>query len=171
MAIIQLKSKVERLTPYGKKKVAHALFYRGVNFMLAAKILEKKGGYRYVVLHLLCQGLEIIIKGLLLMQNYDKYKPKLTNESRGGLGHNLVRGSEELRNELDSTSLKIDEDTMSELKILNNFYHNHLLRYGSPALDLFVEPKTISSDLVIRYAFKLVRFGNRKFRIKKPTNR
>ena len=58
---------------------------------------------------------------------------------------------------------------MNELEILNNFYRKHLLRYGS-VLDLFVEPKTISSDLVIRYASKLVRFGNRKFRIKKPTN-
>jgi hypothetical protein len=169
MAIIQLKSKVGQLTPYGKKKVAHAWFYRGANFLLAAKLLEKKGGSRFVFLHLLYQGLEIIIKSLLLMQNYDKYKPKL--KSKGGLGHDLVECDKELRKELGNKPLKKkDKDIMNELDILNNFYSKHILRYGS-ALDLFGEPKTISSDLVIRYAFKLVRFGNRKFRIKKLTNR
>jgi len=163
MAIIQLKSKSSQLTPYGKKKVAHAWFYRGVNFLLAAKLLEEKGGYHYVVLHLLCQGLEIIIKGLLLMQNYDKYKPKLKS-----MGHDLIKGVEEL-NEFVVKSLKIDEDTMSELEKLNGFYRKHILRYGN-VLDLFGEPEAVSSDLVMKYALKLVRFGNRKFRIKKPTN-
>jgi len=170
MAIIQLKSKSGRLTPYGKKEVAHAWFCRGANFLLAAKLLEKKGRSRYVFLHLLCQGLEIIIKALLLMQNYDTYKPKLISESKGGLGHDLVKCYEELRKELDNKPLrKKDKNIMSELKILNNFYKKHILRYGN-LLDFFGEA-TISSDLVRRYAFKLVRFGNRKFRIKKPTNR
>ena len=170
MAIIKEEINVNsmQLHPYGKKLVAHAMFYRGKNFLWAAKLLEEKGGYHYVVLHLLCQGLEIIIKSLLLMQNYDKYKPKL--KSKGGLGHNLVKCDKELRKELFNKPLKKkDKDIMNELEILNNFYRKHLLRYGS-VLDLFVEPKTISSDLVIRYASKLVRFGNRKFRIKKPTN-
>ena len=168
MAIIEAEVKLMRLSLYGKKKVAHDWFYRGANFLLAAKLLEEKGGYHYVVLHLLCQGLEIIIKGLLLMQNYDKYKPKLKN--KGGLGHNLVKCDKELRKELGNKPLKKDKDIMGELEILNNFYSKHILRYGS-VLDLFGELKTISSDLVIRYPFKLVRFGNRKFRIKKPTNR
>jgi len=124
-----------------------------------------------VFLHLLCQGLEIIIKSLLLMQNYDTYKPKLKKDKKkGGLGHDLVKCYEELRKELDNKPLrKKDKDIMSELKILNNFYEKHILRYGN-LLDFFGEA-TISSDLVIRYAFKLVRFGNRKFRIEKPTNR
>lgn len=162
MAIIQLKSKSGQLTPHGKKQVAHCMFHKGKNFLRAAKLLEEKGGYHYVVLHLLCQGFELIIKGLLLMQNYDKYKPKLTNESRGGLGHNLVKGAEELRNKLDAKPVKIDEDTMSELGKLNGFYRNHILRYGNLS-DLLIDSKTISSDSVMGYALKLVQFGNRKF--------
>jgi len=102
-----------------------------------------------------------------IRQNYDKYNPKKLKKI---MGHNLVKGTDLLRKELGNKLLKKDKDIMSELEILNNFYSKHILRYGS-ALDLFREPKTISSDLVMRYAFKLVRFGNRKFRIKKPTNR
>jgi len=156
MAIIQLKSKSGQLTPHGKKQVAHCMFHKGKNFLWATKLLEEKGGYHYVVLHLLCQGFELIIKGLLLMQNYDTYKPKLKS-----MGHNLIKGVEKL-NEFVVKSLKIDEVTMSELGKLNGFYRKHILRYGNLS-DLLIDSKTISSDLVMGYALKLVQFGNRKF--------
>jgi hypothetical protein len=156
MAIIQLKSKSSQLTPHSKKQVAHCMFHKGKNFLWAAKLLEENGGYHYVVLHLLCQGFELIIKGLLLMQNYDTYMPKLKS-----MGHNLIKGVKEL-NEFVVKSLKIDEDTMNELGKLNVFYRKHILRYGNLS-DLLIDSKTISSDLVMKYALKLVRFGNRKF--------
>jgi len=158
MAIIQEKIKLSKLSLYSKKKIAHAWFHRGTNFLLAAKLLEEKGGYHYVVLHLICQGLEIIIKSLLLMQNYDKYKPKLK-----GMGHDLIKSVEEL-NEFVVKTMKIDDDTIRELEKLNGFYRQHYLRYGN-LLDIFKDPKTIPSDLVMKYAFKLVRFGKRRFKV------
>jgi hypothetical protein len=156
MADIQVKSKSSQLTRDIKKQIAHCVFHKGKNFLWAAKLLEEKGGYHSVVLHLLCQGFELIIKGLLLMQNYDNYKPRLKS-----MGHNLIKGVKTL-NEFVAKSPKIDEETMSELENLNVFYRKHLFRYDNLS-EFLKDPKTISSDLVMRYALKLVRFGNRKF--------
>jgi len=75
-----------RLTAYGKRMVAHAMYSKGTSFLGAAALLHRQGSYESVVLHLMCQGIEIILKALLLVSNHDKYAPQLT-----ALGHNLEK--------------------------------------------------------------------------------
>ncbi len=102
---------IKMLTGHGKKNRARAMFYRGKNFLGAAALLDQKGGYRDVVLHLFCQGLEIVQKSLLLEKDYDKFKPDLAK--KGKLGHDLVRGWDALFAEYGWKNLK--KETRAEL--------------------------------------------------------
>lgn len=157
MSVITLQPGPMKLTQYGKSMVAHAMFHRGKQFIKAAILLDgEEDPYQYVVLHLFCQGLEIILKGLLLLRNYNLYEPKLKN-----IGHNLIRAAEKVRLEFKSKPLR--NDIMDQLKELNNLYGNHLLRYGSP-LDIFIDPKQFPSNLVFKKAIQLIFLGNRILR-------
>lgn len=79
-----------QLTAQGKRLVAASMFAKDKAFLSAAILLRQKGGYEFVVLHLLCQGIEVTLKGFLLFVDYDKYKPKLRR-----FGHKLLSVSVE----------------------------------------------------------------------------
>ena len=144
------------LAPHGKKLVAHAMFYKGKHFLAAAALLLQKGGCGDVVLHLLCQGLEIIQKGLLLARDYDKFKPELKK-----LGHNLVRGSDALHAAYALRPLK--KETQAELQALSDYDRQHLLRYGT-IHDVFVGTRHLQFEAVMRKAVALTSLGNKVFR-------
>ncbi len=63
------------------------MYAKGKAFLGAAIPLRQQLEYEFVVLYLMCQGIEILLKGVLLVLDYNEYKPKLKTE----LGHNLVR--------------------------------------------------------------------------------
>jgi hypothetical protein len=54
----------------GKQEIAAAMYVKGKNFLGAAMLLRQKGGYEYVVLHLMCQGIEITLKAFLLFKDH-----------------------------------------------------------------------------------------------------
>jgi hypothetical protein len=77
MSTVQLSATGGRLTSYPKRIVARSWYTRGKSFLGAAVLLQQHGGHGDVVLHLLCQGIEILLKSLLLFIDYDAHKPKL----------------------------------------------------------------------------------------------
>jgi len=157
MSVITLQPAPMKLTQHAKSMVAHAMFHRGKQFIRGAILLDREeDAYQYVVLHLFCQGLEIILKGLLLLRNYSLYEPKLKN-----IGHNLIRAAEKVRLEFKSKPLR--KDIIDQLIKLNNLYSKHLLRYGSP-LDIFIDAKQIPTNLVFKKAIQLIILGNRILR-------
>lgn len=140
-------------TPHGKRLIALSMCEKGKSFIGAALLLRKQGGYEYVVLHLLCQGIEVLGKGYLLLQNYDKYEPQLRS-----IGHNL----EKLMGEVEQVSginLRARE-VQTEVTDLNQLYSQHLLRYGS-GMDVLIDPRTISSDRVLRRLAAVLRYADR----------
>lgn len=62
------------------------MYGKGERFVGAALFLRKADGDSYVVLHLLCQGIELLLKGLLLHNDYDLYRTQLKRP----LGHDLI---------------------------------------------------------------------------------
>lgn len=156
MSIVTVQPRPMKLTQHAKRIVAHHMFDRGKQFIKGAVLLRREVGYQYVVLHLFCQGLEIILKGLLLLRNYNLYKPQLKN-----IGHNLIEATEKLR--LDFGSKPLKKDIMEQLEGLNNLYRIHLLRYASP-LDIVFDPKQFPSNLVFKKAIQLIMLGNRILR-------
>src|SRR6266852_9474760 len=109
------------LSIHGKWVVAESMYAKGKSFLAAAVLLRQRGGYEYVVLHLICQGIEITLKALLLFRDYDCHKGQL----RKPLDHNLNRI-------VTAASLRPISGALAiELATLNSLYSKHLLRYGT----------------------------------------
>lgn len=130
------------------------MYAKGKAFLGAAILLRQKGGHEFVVLHLLCQGIEVTLKGLLLFIDYDKYKPKLRR-----IGHKLLSASEEATKAAGLPPLK--RDIRIELEALSNLYSQHLLRYGS-GYDILVNPDSIPSNRVLHRLAAVLRLAERK---------
>jgi len=128
-------------TPYGERQIAVSMAVKGKAFVGAALLLRQRGGYEYVVLHLLCQGIEILAKGELLFTDYTTYQPKLRS-----YGHNLIKLAEAIERVSGVKVLK--PLVRTELEALSGLYAKHYLRYGS-GYDLLVNPSTIPSGRVL----------------------
>lgn len=113
------------LTIHGKKLVAVAMYQRGKAFIAASILLRQNGGYHYVVLHLMCQGLEIILKAFLMVSDPNKYSPKYLKKK---FGHNLMNLVTETLSIYGLRELR--PPLRSELERLNALYANHILRYA-----------------------------------------
>src|SRR4051794_37682522 len=81
------------LTLVGKQEGALSMFNKGRAFMGAAFLLAQAAKNQgdpeyadYVALQNLCQSVEVTLKGLLLLKDYDNYKPRLKK-----IGHDLTR--------------------------------------------------------------------------------
>ena len=132
--------------------IAETMYAKGQAFVIAAALLRQNGGYEYAVLHLLCQGIEVALKGILLAVNYDQFKPQLKP-----IGHNLVRLADVA---MSATNLQPMKPALrADLEVVSNLYSRHLLRYGS-TYDLYVSASSMQSQRLFRRvasAFRLVR--------------
>jgi hypothetical protein len=141
-------------TAHAKRLVALAMYRKGGAFLASAGLLHRHKGERYVVLHLLCQGLEIVMKGLLLLLDYDKFEPQLRD-----LGHNLLRTTDTA---LKAAGLPIfDGEARTQLIGLNALYSKHLLRYASNH-DVLVDASTIPFARVLHRVVALTRLLSRE---------
>jgi hypothetical protein len=137
-------------TSYTKQKIAESMYRKGKSFVLAGLLLRREAGYEYVVLHLLCQGIEIILKSLLLHKDYDKYLPII----KKSIGHDIIKASNAVIAAYHRRRLSLE--IHAELDQLNNLYKQHRLRYAS-GYDILVDPHTISSAKVIRKIVRVVK--------------
>ena len=157
MATVPLTATGGRLTNYGKRMVAASMYAKGKYFLGAAMLLRINGGYEYVVLHLLCQGIEITLKALLLFADYDAYKPKLRKYGRNGHDFSLTA--------IDALSAfclsPLRSPLKEELQALSSLYSRHLLRYGS-FHDIIVDPQAITSQRVLRRMAAVLRLAERE---------
>jgi hypothetical protein len=120
------------------------MYRKGKSFLTAAVLLRQRGGHEFVVLHLLCQGLEIVLKGLFLYSNYAEYKKRLKRKKGDGstFGHDLIKLATAA---VDEFKIKpLEQTLLVQLRDLNNFYSNHQLRYGT-FVDIFIDARTIDA--------------------------
>jgi hypothetical protein len=147
---------VAKLTNYGKFKIAVATYDKGKAF-IGASLLVRRQSFtepnEYVALHLLCQETELILKGLLLLKDYDSFQPRLRN-----LGHRLPNLAAETSKTYSQKSLSAA--TRDELIKLSEFYSNHRLRYGS-GIDLLIAPQSIGRERVQRRIFAVIKLTDR----------
>jgi hypothetical protein len=149
------------LTAYGKQVVARSMYEKGKAFLAAAILLRQRHGYEYAVLHLICQGIEVLGKGYLLMSNYDHFKPKLRS-----YGHNLLKLVAAIESQAKVGILQ--PRVRAELSTLNTLYSQHLLRYGS-GYDILVSAETIPSKHVLFRTYALLRLARRYGIAKEPS--
>lgn len=142
-------------TTKGKRLMALALYRRGKNFIGAAVLLERQqGADRYVVLHLLCQGIEIVLKALLLLLDYEKY---IKQQRRHGHDLNRVVATSIAAFGLHPMRLKLAQ----ELQELNNYYSQHLLRYDG-LHDIFIDPASIACRRTFGRILAVIRVTERE---------
>ena len=145
------------LTQYGQRLYTLSLYGKGKSFIAAGVLLRQQGGYAYVVLHLLCQGIEICCKAFLLALDFKKYAG-----NTGKLyGHDLVKVVDDVLKAFPKLEA-LRPDIREELTNLNNLYKNHLLRYDSVS-DILVDSKTIPNNLVFRRMAVALRVAEREF--------
>lgn len=137
-------------TAEAKQQVAWRMQRRGRAFLASAILLRRQDGDEFVVLHLLCQGVEVLGKGYLISMDYDRHYPRLRR-----YGHDLVRLLQEIEAASGLTLLK--GGVATELRRLNGFYRGHYLRYGSP-LDFFIEPEELGSMATFRRLAAVLRY-------------
>jgi hypothetical protein len=145
------------LTPAGRHYIAFAMFRRGHEFLKASALLSQHDGYPFVVFHLLCQGLELMLKGLLRASDWTRYNEQFLRKE---LRHDLVKAAETMITEFRLPPLR--PDVLSELVELNRLYNTNQLRYAG-LQDLFGGSNGIRTELVVDEALKLLVLGNRCF--------
>lgn len=144
------------LSQYGKFLIGVSQYQKGCAFVGAAILSKAKmttEAHQYVYLHLICQGLELIVKGLLLVHNFEKFRPMERK-----FGHNIKLLVETALPEFKQKTLRLGHE--QQLQNLSNLYLAHHLRYAGLS-DIFINPTTIESDKVFRRLGAVVRMGNR----------
>jgi hypothetical protein len=145
------------LTRAGKRRIADAWYLKGKAFIAAALLLRQMDSSEhteYVVLHLICQGIEILMKGLLLLKDYDGNVSRL----KPRIGHNLVEAVAATSTAYGLKPMRPDVGT--EIAGLNDLYSKHWLRYGS-VHDIFIDPRTIPRAKVIHRLRAAIRLAER----------
>lgn len=115
----------------GKFRAAQQLYFRGKQFLACAAWLDGANeGDGYVVRHQLSQGLELVLKALLLNKDYDKYEPMLHKP----FGHDL----EKLAAEVCSVyGHALRPKLATDLMRLNAFFKKHHFRYAHELESVF----------------------------------
>lgn len=143
-----------RLEPsnYSKRMIAYKMYFKGKQFVGAALLLEANGGDGSVVRHLLCQGIELVLKGLLLLKSYDSYKPKLRK-----LGHHLSRIAQETGT---CYGVKVPVHVVRELNTLDSYFSIHAFRYAGIS-DVLLDLQNVPLDKVLRRVAAVIRLTDR----------
>jgi len=156
---MQLKKATGKAQPtqHTKNLIAEAEYAKGKAFLGAALLLRQRGNSKadiYVSLHLLCQGVELILKSVLLGLDYDRFHPQLATKLR----HNLLKIADEVHTAIGMAPL--NPSLARELHHLDQAFSTHRLRYAS-AYDVLVNPDSISYAKTLRRTAALVRIIQR----------
>jgi hypothetical protein len=110
----------------GRFCIAITQYNKGCAFIGAAYLLKShvdQEAYQSVYLHLLCQGSELIFKGIMLLKDFKKYRSREKT-----YGHNIVALIEDAHIEFSLKPLRAD--IKAELDYLANLFSAHALRYA-----------------------------------------
>lgn len=149
------------LTKFGEEWIARTLFEKGLRFLAAGQLLEPycvDEPSRYVRLHLLCQGSELILKSALLARNFKKYRPKLHKHNE--FGHHLMQVAQAAKTEFGLAAMR--PGLSAELGELEHMYCRHDLSYAG-LNDILIGPAAIGVEHVLCRVKALVRLVNREF--------
>jgi hypothetical protein len=152
---VSIATRIARPTHTAKLIIARSMYLKGESYLAAAAHLRINRGSEYVVLHLICQGTECILKAILLLVDYDRFKPKLQKP----IGHNLLKAVDAV---VGACNCKRPIPSLeAELKELNNFYRQNLFRYGS-FVDIFVDARSVQSRKTFRRIAAIIKLIHRK---------
>ena len=136
-------------------EIAVETLKKGENFIRTALLLRKNNSDENVVLSMICQGIENILKGLLLAKDYVRYEPLL----RRKFGKNLLRLYYRTRKEYKIKNL--DARAVNELQILAYLYKNQFLHYGH-LINLLNDDKAFESGHLLKKLFQILAYVKKR---------
>ena len=148
---------VAKLSKHGKLLISMSMYQKGKAFLGASILLRKHDtgeATEYVALHIFCQGLETLLKGLLLLHDYDSFQPRLIK-----LGHRLP-----ILIEVTSKTYRLKPMSallLAEVTNLGKFYATERLRYGS-GIDILISPHSIESKRIRRRIYAAIKLSERQ---------
>lgn len=149
------KQEISEDTIQREKEIAVETLKKGENFIRTALLLRKNNSDENVVLSMICQGIENILKGLLLSKDYVRYEPLL----RRKFGKNLLRLY--YRTTKEYRIYNLDARAVNELKILAYLYKNQFLHYGH-LINLLNDDKAFESGHLLRKLFQILNYVKKK---------
>ena len=158
--IIAAKFSGGKLARDGKRVIAISMYQKGKVFIGSALLVKRQSSSEateYVFRHLLCQGIEVALKGLLLIEDYDKYVDQLVKP----LGHNLLKVATAALKAYRLNPLR--RELAVELAAVDKLYSKHLLRYGTIG-DIFVDPASVVCEMVAHRTYAAIRLAQRELR-------
>lgn len=106
-------------------------------------LADNDHGPEWAWLQLICQGIEVSLKGFLMFKNYDHYTLKHLAKY---FGHDIFKLATETLSKFGLSPM--NSKVAKELQFISDLYCNRSLRYGV-FFDPQLKPKTIESDLVV----------------------
>ena len=170
MPTVEIGTVILKPTPFAKMLQAISMYKKGKCFVVAAGLMVKERAlfgenmpepHEYVFLHLTCQGMECVLKGILLAFDFDKYHPHLKKRGDTGFGHDLQKLTRAAILVYGMNNLT--EQAEAELANITSFYDKHRLRYGT-FVDIFVTPFSIPRITVFRRLVATIRLADREFK-------
>ncbi len=149
------KQEVTEETRQRENEIAIATLKKGENFIRTALLLRKNNSEENVVLSMICQGIENILKGLLLVKDFVRYEPLL----RRKFGKNLLRLYYRTRKEYNISNL--DARAVNELQILAYLYKNQFLHYGH-LINLLNDDKAFESGHLLKKLFQILAYVKKR---------
>ncbi|MDB4988662.1 MAG: hypothetical protein JWN04_3840 [Myxococcaceae bacterium] len=130
-----------------------SLYEKGGHFAAAGVLLQRNGRNGFVVQHLFCQALELMLKGLIIVKN-----DKVTEKQLKGLGHDIEKLATHVRSVYGLSALS--KHAAKELTDLTIDFTLHQLRYGSRA-DVLFGPPVDAQNRLRRLVFAIARRAER----------
>jgi hypothetical protein len=132
MPQVSMSAALGRPSKHSKRIIADEMQRRGESFLVASACLNRAQGSPLAIRHLICQGMELYLKGLLLEADFDRYQPRLPGKNRrrpDGIGHDLEKLLGVCVAEFGVRPPR--PVILEQLRTLNRLYTQHLLRYAS----------------------------------------
>ena len=151
LVLILLDMQIEAmLSNYGKHVIATEMYTKGKAFIGASILLSRNHGHPSVILHLMCQGIELVLKAILLRCDYDRYQPLLRK-----LGHNLINIVNAARK---ASGFHLFMHTAQiELGQVNQYFTHQFLRYAGH-FDIFIDPRTIEHRRLFQHTAAIIKY-------------
>jgi len=139
-----------KLTKQGKALRANQFLNWGQKFYGAAILLRQNNYDGAVTKHLVCQSLEILLKGILLKIDFDKYNKNLKT-----IGHDLEKWLKYYKKHQNAIGVIVDNNIEQQIKEINFYYKKHFLRYAS-IFSLFIPLENINIDNIDKFIKNLI---------------
>jgi hypothetical protein len=141
-----------KLTREGKELRANQFLNWGQKFYGAAILLRQNNYDGVVTKHLVCQSLEILLKGILLKIDFDKYN---NNKNLKKIGHDLEECLKYYKEHQNIIGVIVDNNIEQQIKEINFYYKKHFLRYAS-IFSLFIPLENINIDYIDKFIKNLI---------------